>query len=79
MVLILLGNIVRHLIIIISHKIGLVFSVMKRDTCRLLSCLARDYHFHCDEKLHNVNFISETVYCFKNSWRFLKFSEALYV
>ena len=65
MVLILLGNIVHYLIIIISHKIGFVFSVMKHDMHRLLCCLACDCNYHCDEKLRDVNFKSETVYCLR--------------
>ena len=75
MVLILLGNIVHYLIIIISHKIGFVFSVMKHDMHRLLCCLACDCNYHCDEKLRDVNFKSETVYCLRTIggfWSFLK-------
>ena len=56
MVLILLGNtcIARSVKFeLIFHKIGLVFFAMEHDTRRLLCCLC------------NVNFKSETVYCFK--------------
>ena len=63
--LIILGNIVHHLIIVISYKIGFVFSVMKHDMHRLLCGLACDCNYHCDEKLRDVNFKSETVYCLK--------------
>ena len=67
------GNLAHSLVVVISRKIGLLFSAMEHDMRELLRCLERDCSY-CDEKWRERFVLHAIKNFFQSSWRFLKFS-----
>ena len=67
------GNLAHSLVVVISRKIGLLFSAMEHDMRELLRCLERDCSYR-DEKWRERFVLHAIKNFFQSSWRFLKFS-----